>query len=226
MLRGLIFDFDGLILDTETPEYQSWQEIFQEYGLSLPIPAWAASVGTSADHFDACAYLEAQLERPIDRERIIARQRRRSLELIAVQPVEPGITTILAAAKERGLKIGLASSSSSEWVTGHLTRLDLIGYFDCIRGADHVQNVKPDPELYLSALSALELPARQVIALEDSPNGVLAAQRAGLFCVAVPNPITRQLDLNHADLQLDSLAALPLDRLLVEVAHRRGLSQD
>jgi beta-phosphoglucomutase-like phosphatase (HAD superfamily) len=80
--------------------------------------------------------------------------------------------------------------------------------------------------LYLFALAALDLPAWEAVALEDSPNGVLAAQRAGLFCVAVPNPITRQLDLSHADLQLDSLAALPLDRLADEVASRRAAAQD
>ena len=95
-------------------------------------------------------------------------------------------------------------------------RLGLMEHFDAIKCANDVTNVKPDPELYLIALVALKVRASEAIALEDSPNGILAAKRAGLFCVAVPNPITVQLSLDHADLRLDSLAELPLEKLLVE----------
>jgi beta-phosphoglucomutase-like phosphatase (HAD superfamily) len=81
--------------------------------------------------------------------------------------------------------------------------------------------VKPDPALYQAVLNALALPAEHAIALEDSPNGIAAAKRAGLFCVAVPNPLTRQLSLAHADLQVDSLADLPLEQLLTVLQGRR-----
>jgi beta-phosphoglucomutase-like phosphatase (HAD superfamily) len=81
--------------------------------------------------------------------------------------------------------------------------------------------VKPDPALYQCAVDALELRPEEAVAFEDSPNGVTAAKRAGLFCVAVPNPLTRQLILTHADLQLASLAEMPLQRLL-EHLERNG----
>jgi len=114
----------------------------------------------------------------------------------------------------------VASSSSRAWFSGHLTRLELSQHFVCIACRDDVPRTKPDPALYLAALAALGVRPEEAIALEDSPNGVLAAKRAGLFCVAVPNLLTRQLPLDHADLQIPSLAAFPLPELLREVQRR------
>jgi HAD superfamily hydrolase (TIGR01509 family) len=112
------------------------------------------------------------------------------------------------------MRLAVASSSPRSWVGGHLERLGIIDHFDHLRCADDVRQVKPDPELYLAALAALGVAAHEAIALEDSPNGVLAAKRAGLFCVAVPNSLTRQMPLDHADRLVDSLADLPLQDLV------------
>lgn len=217
MIRALIFDFDGLILDTEVPDLQSWQEIYLEYGCTLTLSAWAVCIGGSSDLFDPYEYLESQLGRPVDREAIRAKRRRREAKLIEAQSVLPGVKEYITDATRLGLKLGVASSSSRDWVVGHLSRLELLSYFHCIKCADDVKRTKSDPALYLSALDELGLQANQAIAFEDSPNGILAAKRAGLFCVAVPNPVTRQLSLQHADLQLTSLAELPLERLLSKV---------
>jgi HAD superfamily hydrolase (TIGR01509 family) len=216
MIRSLIFDFDGLILDTEVPDLQSWQEIYLEYGCTLPMSVWAVCIGSS-DLFHPYEYLESQLGRSVDREAIRAKKRRRETKLIEAQPVLPGVKEYITDAKRLGLKLGVASSSSRSWVIGHLSRLGLLSHFDCIKCADDVERTKPDPALYISVLDELGLQADQAIALEDSPNGILAAKRAGLFCVAVPNPVTRQLSLQQADLQLTSLAELPLERLLSEI---------
>ena len=217
MIRALIFDFDGLVLDTEVPDYQSWQEIYQSFGCSLPLSAWATCIGSGPAFFDPCGYLEAQLGRPVNREDIRSKQRQRSVGLIEAQSILPGVEAYIADAKRLSLKLGLASSSSRDWVMGHLSRLGLQAHFDCIKSADDVEHTKPDPELYCSALDALNLLADQAIALEDSPNGISAAKRAGLYCVAVPNPLTRQLALEQADLQVASLADLPLEELLLKV---------
>lgn len=99
-------------------------------------------------------------------------------------------------------------------MTAHLSRLELIHQFGVIKCGDDVKQTKPDPELYLATVRDLGLQPSQAIALEDSPNGVLAAKRAGLFCVAVPSPLTKDLPLDHADLRLDSLADMPLEDLL------------
>ncbi len=221
MIRALIFDFDGLIVDTETPDFRSWQEVYREHGGELPVSVWTEYIGGSTGVFDPYDYLEAQIGHPVDRADVQAQQKRRERELFAGQPILPGVEAYLAGARERSLKLGIASSSDRAWVTGHLERVGLLAAFDAILTADDVARTKPDPELFVRALEALEVEARQAIVLEDSPNGVLAAKRAGIFCVAVPNPVTRQLDLSRADLILDSLAEMPL-RELLERADARG----
>ena len=219
-VRGVIFDFDGLILDTESPEFTSWRDIFSEHGCVLSLEDWAVCIGT-ADVFDPCAHLEAQLGRVVDRDALRTERRRRSDALIAAQMPMPGVVERIAEAGAIGLKLAVASSSSRSWVEGHLTRLDLARHFHCIRCSDHVEQVKPDPALYRLALEGLGLGPENAIAFEDSPNGILAAKRAGLFCVAVPNDATRELALDAADLRLESLREISLEALVAEVERRR-----
>jgi HAD superfamily hydrolase (TIGR01509 family) len=213
MIRALIFDFDGLILDTEVPEFQTWQETYRTHGCELPFDLWATAIGTVGG-FDPYDHLETQLQRRLDREALRLAHRQRCDARIQVQTVLPGVHDYIAAARQCGLQLGVASSSSRAWVHGHLTRLELHSHFGCITCRDDGHLPKPDPALYLAALEALAVRPEEAIALEDSPNGILAAKRAGMFCVAVPNPLTRQLSLEHADLQLPSLTALSLAQLL------------
>jgi len=221
MIRAIIFDFDGLIVDTEVPDFQSWQEIYQMYGCHLPLSTWATCIGGSVDLFNPYDYLEEQLGRPIEREKIRSKRRQRYIELVEMQPILPGVKDYIDKAKLMRLKIGLASSSSRDWVIGHLSRLGLLAHFDCIKCSDDVKHVKPNPELYSSVLNELNLRDDEGIVFEDSANGILAAKRAGLFCVAVPNPMTIHLSLDLADLQLNSLADLPLEDLLLRVQNNR-----
>ena len=221
MLRAIIFDFDGLIVDTETPALQAWQEVYASYGEVLDPASWAPNIGTNDSFFDPYEELAARVggaSLPLDdvRDRYVARRDR----LVGAQPVLPGVRDLLAGARERGMGLGVASSSSRAWVLGHLERLGLVRHFDAIRCRDDVERAKPDPELYRSALQALGVSASEAAALEDSPAGVLAAVRAGVYCVAVPNPLTRVLALEEADLRLDSLADLPLETLARVVADR------
>ncbi len=212
-IKALIFDFDGLILDSESPDFQSWQETYRAYGGSLSFSEWARWIGTIGV-FDPYAYLEVQVGHPVDRTAIRAQRRARFDELMAGQPILPGVRETIHQAKGLGLKLGIASSSSRDWIVSHLGPLGLEPYFDSLSSSDDVEHTKPDPAVYRVALEALKVEARQAIALEDSPNGVLAAKRAGIYCVAVPNALTRQLSLDHADLELDSLADLALEELL------------
>jgi HAD superfamily hydrolase (TIGR01509 family) len=213
-IKALIFDFDGLILDTETPDFQSWQEIYHAYGGSLSFAEWAGWIGTMGE-FDPYDHLEGQLGHPIDRLAVRARRRTRFEELMVGKTPLPGVVEYLQEATRLGLKLGIASSSPRDWIVRNLGPLGLESYFDTIRCGDDVERTKPDPAVYLAALEALGVQVHQAIVLEDSPNGVLAAKRAGMYCVAVPNALTRQLSLDQADLQLASLADLPLEELLV-----------
>lgn len=124
----------------------------------------------------------------------------------------------LAIAATQCLGLGIAASSSRAWVVAHLDRLGVTDQFGAIVTADNVERVKPAPDLYLAAVAALGVRPDEAIALEDAPNGVLSAQRAGVFVVAVPNPLTGQLPLDHADLRLTSLADMPLEALIEVVS--------
>ncbi len=222
MIRGIVFYFDGLILETEGPDYHSWREMYEGYGCSLPLERWSELIGTAEHGFDPYAELEAQLGRPLDRAEVRARRRARYAELVAEEEVLPGVLGYISDARRLGLRLGVASSSSREWVIGHLERLGLLAYFDVLACRDDVPRTKPDPALYLSALRSLGLRPDAAIAVEDSPNGITAAKAAGLFCIAVPNELTRGLSLSRADIVLASLAELPLEALLVRVGHRRS----
>ncbi len=219
-IRAIVFDFDGLILDTETPELVAWQEIFREYGCELPIDVWADCIGRPSGYFDTCSYLEKLSGRTIDHEATKARRRARSQELMEQEGAMPGVEDYLHQARALGLKTAIASSSSSGWVVGHLKRLGLDSLFDSFTCSEHTSNHKPNPEPYLCALRSLGIPPADAFALEDSPNGVTAAKAAGLFCVAVPNPVTGRLDLSHADLIIPSLKEKPLEELIRHIEQK------
>lgn len=216
MIRALIFDFDGLIFDSETPDFISWQEMYAEHGVALPREVWNAQIGTIT--FNPYLHLEELLGRPIDRDAVWARRKARDNELLAAQTIMPGVEAYLAQARQLGLKIGLASSSNHQWVDGHLQRLGLFDQFPVIYCSDDVGGVgKPDPAVYRATVAALGIAPHEGLALEDSPNGVTAAKGAGLWCTAVPNQMTRDLNFDHADYRLTALTEMPLSRLITEV---------
>ena len=217
LIRALVFDFDGLILDTEEPVYRSWLEVYQAHGEELPFERWVQIVGSTTAGFHPQHHLEERLGRTLPKE-VLDRRIGRRTEMILARDVLPGVVRHLEEARAMGLKVGVASSSTRDWVSGHLERLGILESFDCMRCRDDVANAKPEPDLYLAVLDCLGVPASEAIAIEDSPNGVLAAKRAGLRCVAIPNSITAQLDLGRADLLLGSLAEVTLAELLAKLS--------
>jgi HAD superfamily hydrolase (TIGR01509 family) len=217
MIRAIVFDFDGLILDTEGPVYRSWLEVYQAHGEELPFERWVQIVGSTTTGFHPQHHLEERLGRSLPKE-VLDRRIGRRTELVLAQKLLPGVMQHLDQAKALGLKVGVASSSTAEWVRGHLARLGILERFDCLRCRDDVANAKPEPDLYISVLECLGVTAAEAIAIEDSPNGVTAAKRAGLRCVAIPNSITAKLDLSDADVLLHSLAEITLADLLRKVA--------
>jgi HAD superfamily hydrolase (TIGR01509 family) len=213
LIRAVVFDFDGLILDTEEPVYRSWLEVYEAHGQELPFERWVQIVGSSTTGFHPQHHLEERLGRPLPNE-VLDRRIGRRTELVLAKKLLPGVVERIDEAHALGLKVGVASSSSTEWVRGHLARLGILERFDCMRCRDDVASVKPEPDLYLSVLDCLGVPASGAIAIEDSPNGVVAAKRAGMRCVAIPNSITARLDLSAADVLLASLADVTLPELL------------
>jgi HAD superfamily hydrolase (TIGR01509 family) len=203
-----------LILDTETPLFASWTDIYRDVGLEVSPADWSALLGTAADPPAAYEILEQHLGHGIDRSALRARRAAREAELLAREVPLPGVREILTEAKGRSLRLAVASSSERAWVEGHLHRFGLLGFFDIVSCSDDVERTKPFPDLYDNALRRLGVRPTEAIALEDSSRGIESAKRAGLFCVAVPNAVTRHGDLARADLVVPSLLDCSLDDLI------------
>jgi HAD superfamily hydrolase (TIGR01509 family) len=217
-VRALLFDFDGLILDTETASRAGWEWLYRQHGHELPREKWALMVGT-VDGWDIWDNLE-ELAGPLDRELWNERRYAHELTLLEVEVLRPGIAEYLAAAEERGLKRAIVSSASRKWIDLHLERLERAVGWDAIVTADHdAERAKPRPTLYLEALEQLGVEADEAVAFEDSPNGAIAARAAGIYVVGVPNAVTQDLGLDeHADVVVSSLADLPPDELFARLA--------
>ena len=211
--RALVFDFDGLILDTETPEFRAWQELFAAHGGTLTTADWAHVIGSLDSGWNPAVELGRQTGETYDEAALRAAWKPRQVELLAQETIRPGVLELLEEARLRGIGLAVASSSRRGWVQGNLERLGVFDSFDAVATGDEVEWTKPDPAVYLLALERLGVPAATAVALEDSPNGVRAAKGAGIRCVAVPNDVSRHLDLSAADAVLDSLSELSLDAL-------------
>lgn len=218
-LAALIFDFDGLVVETEAIILRLWEAEYERHGVPFPVERWVrANVGTtreeSPDYVDEFAELERLVGRRLDRDEVMERRRASRSALMAELRAEPGVVEWVEAAQANGLRLAVASSSSREWVESNLARVGLAGCFDHLSCADEAGAAKPDPAVYLGALAALRVEATDAVALEDSPHGVAAAKAAGIFTVAVPSEVTRILDFSTADLMVESLADFTFADLL------------
>ena len=221
-IRALVFDFDGLIVDTEGPIFSVWQRIYRERGQELPREQWLTIIGTSTGPFDPLLDLRERTGESLDQKELDALERLYYKEATAMQQLLPGVERYLAEARRLGLKTAIASSSRSNWVMDHLERFGIDEHFDAILCREDVSRTKPDPELYQKALERLSVPAAETIAFEDSANGIRAATAAGIFCVAVPNPLTADLDLTEAGMRLKSLEAISLTALVARIEAARS----
>ncbi|KAA8782800.1 HAD family hydrolase [Paenibacillus amylolyticus] len=218
MIKALIFDFDGTIIDTETAWYIAFRDAYKEHGVDLTLEMYSECIGTSLKTFNPYEYLITDLNLPIDRDAFRESIQLQHAALMNKEKVRPGIQEYLEQASKAGIKLAVASSSKREWVEQHLEQLKLKDYFEVIRTADDVANVKPDPELYNHALEALGVTPDEAVAIEDSPNGARAAAAAGMHCVVISNTITGTLefDMPHqrlsclTDLQFNDLISKPL----------------
>lgn len=213
--EALVFDFDGLILDTETSEFETVRDVYADHGVVLTEEEWRHRIGTHTRHW--LDDLEDVVGPLAEREEILLRRRDAHHERILAEAVLPGINRLIVDAEARGLRLGVASSSSYDWVGGHLERLGLLDRFACVGCRTDVLPPKPEPDVYLHVYERLEVDPAVAVAFEDSLHGVRAAKAAGLRCVAVPGRMTLGVDLSEADLVVRSLADHTLDDLLAAV---------
>jgi HAD superfamily hydrolase (TIGR01509 family) len=219
-LQALVFDFDGLVVNTEAPGFISWKEVYDEFGQVLTLKHWTAATGYVGG-FDPHRHLEGLLGRKLAWANITPRREARNWELTLKEPVLPGITDLMVAAQAAGLKLGVASNSGFGWVEDGLRRLSLRHFIHVIVTRDLVVNPKPAPDMYLKCVQTLGVEPGRAVALEDSEPGALAAKRAGLRVVAIPNQFSALQNLSFVDLKLSSAAEITIKRLdaLVDSAH-------
>lgn len=217
-MRALIFDFDGLIVDTESPSLAAWEGVLAGYGLTMPAALWRSVIGGRSCRATVLNHLEQHIG-PFDPEPVVRRWSEVNLALVAAQPLRAGVADYLRSGLAAGLRLGVASSAGGDWVASQLRRVGVRDYFDVLSTCER-RPPKPAPDVYLAALETLGVAAREAIAFEDSPNGVTAAKAAGIYCVAVPNDVTVSLSFASADMVLPSMAAMPLSALLETAATR------
>lgn len=216
-IEALVFDFDGTILDTESAGTAAWQQLYQQYGQTLPLDQWLQNIGRT-DVFHPAEHLIELTGINETPAQLKNKRREIRLEMLEGQKPMPGVLDRIAEAKSLGLKLGIASSSNARWLNYHLPRLGLLFEFEAVRGRSDVGDVgKPEPDVYLSACAGLRIDPKNALALEDSVNGIIAAKRAGMRTVAIPNPITKEMDFSHADLVIDSLSDLTLEEIIQQI---------
>lgn len=212
--EALVFDLDGVLVDTERTVYEVWKGVFSEFEAELPRGEWQKLIGTSGGG-SPYAWLakSARASLPPQGE-LEALIRVREREAVRTLQAMPGVGDWLDEAEELGLRLGVASSSPREWVEARLLQIGLLERFSVISCPTPNLRAKPAGDLYVAATACLGVSPARAIAIEDSRNGVLAALQAGLVCIAVPNSLTYDMDLQGAHLRMGSLAERSLSETL------------
>lgn len=223
-VKGFIFDFDGLIIDTESADLYSWQDTYAEFRLDFPIYHWIENLGRDPEVFDVHQHFASVAPKGVNLAEVYDRRRANKLTRVSQTELLPGVLQTLDYAQNNNLRIGMASSSPSSWVLPHLQRLGIDHRFEVVFTKDDVAHTKPSPELYIKALKALGLQPDEAIVFEDSPNGILAAKSAGIYCVAVRTAYTSYLDVSQADHLVDSLESTKLENILMQVNTRSAIA--
>jgi putative hydrolase of the HAD superfamily len=212
--RAIIFDFDGTIIDTETPVFRAWEKVYSDFDIELAKESYATCIGSDFGGFNPFEDLETKTGRKIDWDSVTPQRRSHYRSLLSDERAMDGVAELVEEAKMNGLKLAIASSSPREWIDQYLPQTGLEGKFETIVTLDDVTKAKPDPELFLVALERMGIKSSEAMVIEDSPNGCLAAKQAGLFCVIVRNSLTRFLNFKSADLLYDSLVDTCLEDIL------------
>ncbi len=209
---AVVFDFDGLIVDSETPDFEAHRQIFAEHGVTLTAGEWLDEIGTVDPSRNWFERLSERIGRPLDTAALREEKHRRFWRVVIMEPM-PGIRRLLDELAAAGVPLGLASSSDLSWIGRATTMVDVARYFRVIVTGEDVARRKPDPEPYLLAAQRLGLPPARCVAIEDSECGLTAARAAGMKTAVIPHWLTEMQDLSAADLRVASAEELNVETL-------------
>ena len=205
---AVLFDFDGVVVDTEWAIYQAWKRTFGAHGQPLPLELYTRCIGTDFATWSPKTHLEELTGLAFDWHDLDAsRQQEIMAELDHEGPMH-GVVNLLEKLSADGIPCAVVSSSSHKWVDGWLEKLGLAGYFKTTVCRGDAPQIKPAPDLYLEAAKQLDLAPADCLVIEDSLNGVKSAKAAGMSVWVVPNRVTECLDFSTADRVLRSLGEL------------------
>jgi HAD superfamily hydrolase (TIGR01509 family) len=213
-VRAVIFDMDGVLVDSEPLHFEVLNGILAERGQALDRAAYEAFIGTTTEA--TWATLIERFGLPASLESYLDRYNAALLDLFQrPHPPQPGVVSLIDRLQQQGLPLGLASSSPRLWIDATLGSIGLADRFQTIVAGDDVPpgQGKPAPAIYLLAAARLGVEPAACVAIEDSPNGVLSAHRAGMYVIGVRTPYTAHLTLDGASQVVDSLTQVDLARL-------------
>lgn len=214
MIKAVIFDFDGTIVDTESLWYEVFKQILSEdYGFELNLEDFAKGIGTTDDIL--FNYIDSKLGIQINRESVQVKTEKAFQSQRDILILREGIQDLIEKCIEKGLKLGVASSSGREWVKHYLDHFGIEGHFQTIKTKEDVEKVKPDPALYIKALEEMGVDPEESLAIEDSVNGSIAAVQAGMHCAAVPNDVTHFLSFHEKVMRYKAFSEIPIDELIM-----------
>lgn len=213
LIKGLIFDFDGLILDTETAWYESYFDVLKsKYNYELDLKDFVKCVG--ANNEILFKILKEDLGNKLDEDQVFKEVQERHQNIVSEKPLREGVLDYLKEAKNLELKLAICTSSKEEWINKHLTNKGIIEYFDCFVTADDVERIKPHPDLFNQTIKSLNIDKEELLVFEDSLNGLLSSEKAGIKTVIFPNPVTEHLDFTGANKIYKNMSEIALKDLL------------
>jgi HAD superfamily hydrolase (TIGR01509 family) len=207
--RAVLFDFDGIIVDTEWAIYESWRRLFETHGHPLPLDIYNRCIGSDFESWSPKTHLEDLTSRDFDWHDLDESRNTRIRAELEGSDALPGVRESLQSLAAHNIPAAVVSSSSHDWVDGWIARLGLSAAFTTSVCRGDAPRIKPAPDLFLEAARRLDLPPAECLVVEDSVNGIRAATNAGMPTIAIPNRVTEGCDFSEAGHILPSLTEFP-----------------
>jgi beta-phosphoglucomutase family hydrolase len=213
MFESMIFDMDGVIIDSEPIHYEINKVIFKDLQITLDDEEYRKFIGVTNTYM--WTYLKEKYSLKHTLEELLENHYIKNLEYLKTcedKPI-PGITKLLEGLKKEGITIALASSSPMEFIETILKLFNIRNYFKVVISGENIRRSKPEPDIFLAAAEALGTLPENCVVLEDAMHGVRAAKAAAMKCIGYQNPNSWDQNLSEADMVIDNLEDLSQDQI-------------